>query len=112
LLEINRLLHLFGLARRAGRLARGFDAAEAAMRDGTAAAVFLAEDISERTERNIRRVCEETGCLALSVPAPMSAIGHAIGCKPTGILALTDRGFAESAKKILAPPPSPTPAEN
>lgn len=105
MLEINRLLQLFGLARRAGRVARGFDAADAAMHDGTAAAVFLAADVSERTARNVRRIADETGHSVFPIPAAMAELGHAIGSKPTGVLVLTDRGFAESAKKLLPPPP-------
>ena len=44
-----RLLSLLGLARRAGKVEPGFDAATTAAREGKAALLLAAGDISEKT---------------------------------------------------------------
>ena len=100
-MENDRLLHLFGLARRSGRLVRGFDAVETAMRNSAVQEVYLAADVSERTARHIRFAANETGCIVRLLPATMAEIGHATGSKPTGVLSLTDSGFVAAIRKLL-----------
>ena len=64
-----RLLSFLGLARRAGKLCLGRDAAEESIRAAKAEALLLASDISERSARQIRRDAAEHGvpvlCLSL-----------------------------------------------
>ena len=55
-----KLLSMLGIARRAGKIAMGFDAAAEAMHKGEARLLVLAADLSERTERAVRRIAEET----------------------------------------------------
>ena len=50
----HRLLSLLGLARRAGKLEAGFDAAKSALRAGQAALAAGAEDLSPKTWKNLR----------------------------------------------------------
>ena len=91
-------LSLLGLARRAGKLAVGMDAAAEALRQGEAALIVLARDISERTEREIRQIAGEGQAGILTLPAEMDRIGAAIG-KRAGVIAVKDEGFA---RKIAA----------
>ena len=100
--ENNRLLSLFGMARRCGKIAQGFDAAAAALRTGAAFAVFIAQDISPRTERNVRRIALECETRITPLTLTMRQIGEAIGCAPTAVLALTERGFANKAAELAA----------
>ena len=94
----DRQLSLLGLARRAGKLAVGMDAAAEALRQGEAALIVLARDISERTEREIRQIAGKGQAGILTLPAEMDRIGAAIG-KRAGVIAVKDEGFA---RKIAA----------
>ena len=97
----------FRIARRAGRIAAGFDAATGALIGRKAHAVFLTTDCAPRTERNVRRIAEESGADVLLLPCTQAQLGYAIGCPPTGVLALTDPGFLKKAR-VLAAPLQPT----
>lgn len=88
-----RLLSFLGLARRAGKLCLGRDAAEESIRAAKAEALLLASDISERSARQIRRDAAEHGVPVLCLAAGMSQIEAAVG-KRAGILTVTDAGFA------------------
>ena len=63
-----QLLSLLGIARRAGRIAAGFDAATGALIGRKAHAVFLTTDCAPRTDRNVRRIAEESGADVLLLP--------------------------------------------
>ena len=69
---MDKLLSLLGLARRAGKIEPGFDAAVSAARGHKAALLLAARDISEKTLKNLRyegdRASWETGA-GLSGPA-------------------------------------------
>lgn len=86
-------LSLLGLARRAGRLALGCEAATEAIRNGRARLVILAEDLSPRTAGGISREAEEEGIEVLTAAACMDELGMALG-KRTGVIAVNDAGFA------------------
>lgn len=110
--EMQRLLQLFGMARRAGKVAQGFDAAAGALIKGEAAEVFRAADCAPRTQRNIARIAEEAGVPVLDLPCTRAELGKAIGCPPTGILALTDRNFAKKARTLVPAAPDSSKEEN
>lgn len=111
-LNVRRLLQLFGMARRAGKVAQGFDAAAGALIKGEAAEVFMAGDCAPRTQRNITRIAEEAGAKVLPVSCTRAELGHAIGCAPTGVLALTDCNFAKKARTLVPAVPEPNKEEN
>ncbi len=110
--ETQRLLQLFGMARRAGKIAQGFDAAAGALIKGEAAEVFRAEDCAPRTQRNIARIAEEVGVPVLCIPCTRAELGKAIGCPPTGIVALTDHNFAKKARTLVPARPESSKEEN
>lgn len=89
-----QFLSLLGLARRAGKLAMGNDAAIQALQKGRVTLVLLASDLSPRTEKGIRTCAEEAGVLVVKTTACMDEIGAALG-KRTGIAAVLDAGFAK-----------------
>ncbi len=90
----NKLLSLLGIARRAGRVSLGFDAAVDAMRNGQCRLLLLAGDLSERTKRSITRAAEENDARIILLDIAMDELGAAVG-KVTGIISVNDRGFAE-----------------
>lgn len=92
------MLHLLGIALRAGRLSLGSDAAAAAMRGGGVRLLLLAADLSPRTAAAARAVAGEEKIRTTGLKMTMDEIGAALG-KRTGVVAVNDPGFAE---KLLA----------
>ena len=66
---VTKLLSMLGLARRAGKLESGFDAAVIAAREGKAALLLAARDISEKTFQNLRYEAEKAGIPVVRIPA-------------------------------------------
>lgn len=98
----NRLLSLLGLMRRAGKISMGFDAAAESVRKGEAALVLLSQELSERTESAIRKIAEQCGTCVLSCGYGMEEIGHAVGRRSTGVIAVNDNGVADKIKSLCA----------
>ena len=91
----HRLLSLLGLARRAGKLEAGFDAATSALRAGKAALAAGAEDLSPKTWKNLRYEAGRAHVPAARLQVGMEELGRACGVK-AGALAVTDEGFAKA----------------
>lgn len=92
---MNKVLSLLGLARRAGKLEAGFDAAASAAREKRARLLLAASDISEKTFKNLRYEGERAGIPAVRLAAAMDEMGRACGVK-AGVLAVDDQGFAQA----------------
>lgn len=91
-----RFLSTLGLARRAGKLCRGFDSnIENA---DNVFALFLANDCSVRTKETITEIFEQSDIVPITVDYTKAELGYAIGTKPVGILGITDEGFAKLLK--------------
>lgn len=91
----DKTLSLLGLARRAGKLEAGFDAAVSAARARKARLLLAARDISEKTFRNLRYEAERAGVPAVRLPFGMEETGRACGVR-AGVLAVTDQGFSKA----------------
>ncbi|MBQ9461074.1 MAG: ribosomal L7Ae/L30e/S12e/Gadd45 family protein [Clostridia bacterium] len=98
----DRLLSLLGLMRRAGKISMGFDAAAEAMSSGEAILLLLSEELSERTSGAIRKIAEQSGTCVITCKCGMDELGHAIGRRSTGIIAVNDSGFADKIKTLCA----------
>lgn len=96
---MDKLLSLLGLARRAGKIEPGYDAAVSAARGGKAALLLAAGDISEKTVKNLRYEGDRAGVATLRVSAGMEELGRACGMR-AGVLAITDKGFAKAVKGL------------
>ena len=92
-------LSTLGLARRAGKLCKGFDSnVENAHVIDT---VFLASDCSDRTRETISEIFAQLDKEPVSVNYSKFELGVAIGSKPVGIIGVTDTGFAKLLKTRL-----------
>lgn len=96
----NKLTGLLGLARRAGKLAFGSDAAQRAVAGGSASLVLVSADASPGTAEKARRECEKYGVSVAALPIGSRAFGEAIGRGDTAVAAITDRSFARGIKEI------------
>lgn len=93
-----RLLSLLGIARKAGKLSLGSDAACGAALAGGCPLILFASDLSPRTARTVSAAAARGNTETAVLHVNMDEIGCAIG-KRTGVLAVNDMGFA---KKLLA----------
>lgn len=91
----DKALSLLGLMRRAGKLEAGFDASVSAAKGRKAHLLLAAKDTSEKTFKNLCYEAERAGIPAVRIEALMEEMGRACGVK-AGVLAVTDRGFAEA----------------
>ena len=96
---MDKLLQMLSLARRAGKLALGFDAVGEAAQSGRAALILLSEQAAERTRRNILRIAEKRAPV-LPVPYSPDDLSAVLG-KAVAALAVTDPNFADGIRKLL-----------
>ena len=94
-----KLLSLLGLARRAGKLSMGFDAAAEAAKKGSSRLLLIGSNISDRTKRSMTAVAEDTGVPLIILTAPIESISSSVG-KHTGIISVNDEGFAKKMKTL------------
>ena len=87
-------LSSLGLARRAGKLVFGFETVKTAMQKGEAEVIFCASDISEKTAKEISFLSERMETELVKTAYDMKTLGASIG-KMTGIICITDEGFAQ-----------------
>ena len=96
------VLHLLGLARKAGRLEAGEEPAGAACRARQAKLLLLAADAAPNTCRRAAHFGEAGNVLWLETPFSKGELGFILGRSSCAMLALTDAGFAAAAGEKLA----------
>ncbi len=96
----DKLLSLLGIARRAGRLSLGFDPAADTMKKGRTNLLLLAADLSGNSRKSVLQEAERTNTKSIVLDRTMAELGAAVG-KNVGIIAVNDRGFADSIEKMI-----------
>ena len=96
------ILHLVGLARKAGRLEVGEEPVGAVCRARQAKLVLVASDAAPNTCRRAAHFGEAGNVLWLSLPQTKEELGFILGRSSVAMLALTDIGLASSLVKKLA----------
>lgn len=95
-----KLAGLLGIARRAGHISIGFDAVAAMLKSGRARLVLMANDSSQKTQKELRYIEQEHSCPIHTLPATKSELAAALGLeKPVAAVAIDDRGFAAAMLK-------------
>lgn len=89
---------LISICRKAGKLKSGMDMVKSACISGEAYAVFTASDLSAKSLKEVRFAAARSGVAVYGLSMTMEQIADAMG-KKTGILAVTDGGFAKSMAK-------------
>jgi len=90
------------MAKKAGKLAVGGDAASTAARRGEAVLIITASDASEGSVRRARTNAEVNRVEHKEVPFTMFELGSTAGRGSPGTIAFLDKGLAEGFKKRLA----------
>lgn len=96
------ILHLLGLAKKAGRLEIGEEPVGAVCRARQAKLVLVAGDAASNTFRRAAHFGEAGNVLWLSLPQTKQELGFVLGRGSVAMLALTDIGFASTVVKKLA----------
>lgn len=87
-----RALSGLALAKRAGKLVVGFDAAMKTARKGEAALVVLSKSLSPKTQKEAHFYCEKYGVALYEAGFALEDAERVLG-KHAGVFALTDKGF-------------------
>lgn len=97
---MNNKMGLVTMCRKAGKLVMGMDMVKDACNTGTAKAVFTASDFSAKSLKEIKFACYRNNVKLYSLGLSMDEICNDLG-KRTGVLAITESGFAKSCAKGL-----------
>ena len=93
-----KILSMFGLAARAGRIASGEFQTETAVKDKTAYLVIVAEDASDNTKKLFHDKCTFYNVPVINLGSK-EELGYAIGKEFRASLAILDEGFANAIMK-------------
>lgn len=99
---MNNALSSLTMCRRAGKMVLGMDPVKEAIAKRTLNIVIVASDLSEKSLKEIRFVCEKTGIKCFLLNASMDEIWSSLG-KRSGILGICDSGFSKKLEQILKP---------
>lgn len=91
-----KLINLLTMSRKAGKAALGFDPMKENLAAGKAAAVFTAEDLSPKTEKEVNFYAAKAGVRVVRLPLTQDELHFGIG-KKVGVVTLCDKGFADKA---------------
>lgn len=89
-----KIINLLTICRRAGKAVSGFDPSCEAMKNGTVYCIITASDLSAKSEKEIRFNADKYGVPVIGICISKNTLGSFLG-KPTGIVAVCDKGFAE-----------------
>lgn len=93
-------LRLLGLARRAGSVAPGTDAARRAAREGEARLILMARDASSVQLEKVRSVLNNRP-IPWAILGDRATLGAAVGLGPISALAVTADSFADALRRKL-----------
>ena len=96
------ILHLLGLAKKAGRLEIGEEPVGALCRARHARLILLASDAAPNTRRRCAHFGEIGNVLWLELLATKAELGFCLGRTSCAMLALSDAGFAASIVEKLS----------
>lgn len=96
-----KLLQMLGIARRAGKLSLGHDAAKTAVTSSKARLCILASDASERLEREFANLSSSARnpLPVVRLKESMEQLHKSIGAK-AGVLTVNDEGFANRLQEL------------
>ena len=86
---------------RAGKLNFGFETVRSAVTGGAVYLLMTAADLSPKTAKETAFLADKYAVPLLSLPVTMEELRSAMG-KKTGVLAVTDEGFAKRLMELQA----------
>lgn len=95
-----KLFGLLTICRKAGRMTMGFDSVKESILTGKAKAVFLASDISAKTEKEVRFFAGRKAVPVYPLEASIAEIEFSVGRK-AGVIGICDEGFAKKMAELI-----------
>lgn len=95
-----KLFGLLTICRKAGRMTMGFDSVKESILTGKAKAVFLASDISAKTEKEVRFFAGQKAVPVYPLEASIAEIEFSVGRK-AGVIGICDEGFAKKMAELI-----------
>lgn len=95
-----KIFNLLTICRKSGRMTMGFDSVKESMQTGKAKAVFLASDISPKTEKEVRFFADKSSVAVHIIPCTIAEIEFGTGRK-AGVIGICDEGFAKKMNELL-----------
>lgn len=99
---MNSILHLIGIAKKAGRLEIGEEPVGGACRARQAKLILLAADAAENSARRAKHFAEGGDAHAVVTPFTKEELGGCVGRSSCAMMAVTDAGLAAALVKKLA----------
>lgn len=96
----SRVLGLIGLSAKAGKIEFGADAVEEVITRKKAKLVIVAEDASERTQKNFEFLCKKNN-ISYAVFGEIDEISKAIGKSNKAVIAIKDKNLSNEIYKII-----------
>lgn len=100
-MEMDKLLSMIGLCKKAGRLLEGYEVVVTSVQEGIVPLVLTTEDLSQRSLRKLQNAMQATQAKHLKTPLTMEQVKQRIG-RQVGILGIADQGFATAIEDILS----------
>lgn len=100
-MQNKKVYSLLGLAARGRNVVSGEFMTEKAVKSGRAALVIVSEEASDNTQKMFADMCDYHN-VSYRVFGSKEELGHSMGKQMRASLAVTDKGFAESIRKLLA----------
>ena len=101
-MNMESILSLLGLARKAGRVVCGEEAVSEAAVDKKIRLLLYAGDAAPNSCRRALNFAAKGACLALQIPCSKEEMGRAVGYAECAMLGVTDIGFAGAIGKKLS----------
>jgi len=99
---MDKVLHMIGIAKRAGQVAVGEEPVGAVARARDARLILVAENAADNTLRRAQHFADAGQCILLTVPYGKDELGSATGVTAAAMLAVTDIGLAGAIVDKLA----------
>lgn len=97
--QIRKTTNLLTICVKAGKTVKGFDTVCEAVKNGTAACVMTASDISEKSLKETAFVCGKYDIPIIETGLTKEELRGFLG-KQTAVLGVCDKGFADGFRKI------------
>lgn len=97
-----KLLGMFGLARKAGKVIAGTDQVTDNIRKGIPCVIYLSSEASDNTKKRIRNCCSHYKMELYELDITTDEMAHAIGKKGAiSAIAIKDMSFTAAIKNII-----------
>ena len=99
---MDNVLHMIGMAKRAGKLEIGEEPVGTACRMKACRLILVAGDAADNTLRRISHFAETGQCLWASIPYTKEELGKVAGRNVCALVAVTEIGMAGAIANLLA----------